>query len=52
MIFLFYICLVVAIYYSFVNIGCLIRGLEITWFKILLMSLSLGGIITYLMGLW
>lgn len=52
MYFLFYICLVLAIYSTFLNVGSLFTKQAVHWFQILIMSLSLGGVITFCMHLW
>ena len=50
--FLFYICLVISIFYTFSNVGKVIYGNPVHWFNILTMAISLGGVITFCMGLW
>ena len=52
MYFLFYICLVVAIDSTYLNVGSLFTNQDVSWFQILVMSLSLGGVITFCMNLW
>lgn len=50
--FLFYICLVTSIFYTFSNVGKVIYRRPVHWFNILAMAISLGGVITFCMGLW
>lgn len=42
----------VSLYFTFVNVGRVYRGLEVRWPSILLMALGQTSVITHFIGMW
>lgn len=50
--FLFVFCIFISIWWGFVNIAKFIRGHAISAANFIIMSASLTGVITHIIGIW